>query len=203
MVKVKICGITNLEDALASLFGGADAIGFVFYKRSPRYITPEKAASISRILPKRILKVGVFVNAREKDIKRIARLCSLDILQLHGEESPEFCSKLKRYKVIKAFKVNEDFSFNQLKGYKTFAYLFDAFSNRRKGGTGRKFDWNLLKNVDKIKHRFFLSGGLSCYNVKCALKAIQPDWVDISTGVELSPGRKDHKKIVNFIRKVK
>jgi phosphoribosylanthranilate isomerase len=203
LVKVKICGITNLEDALAALFSGADAIGFVFYKKSPRYITFKKAANISRILPKKILKVGVFVNSKEKDIKKIAGLCALNMLQFHGEESPEFCARFKKHKVIKAFKVNKNLNFSQVREYKTFAYLFDAFSKYKSGGTGRKFDWNLLKKADRIKRPVFLSGGLNILNVKYALKALKPDWVDVSSALESSPGKKDHRKISDFIRKVK
>lgn len=203
MVKVKICGITNLEDALAALFSGADALGFVFYKKSPRYITPEKAANIARILPKKILRVGVFVDSKEKDIKRIFRLCGLDMLQFHGEESPEFCSKFKGCKVIKAFRVKKDSDFKKIKRYKIFGYLFDAFVKDKPGGTSRKFDWNLLKKADKIKRPVFLSGGLNCGNVRRALKKVNPDWVDLSSSIEASPGKKDHKKIFDFIRKVK
>jgi len=203
LAKIKICGITNLEDALAASFSGADAIGFVFYKKSPRYITPKKAANISRILPKGISRIGVFVNPKEKDIKKISRLCALDMLQFHGEESPEFCARFKKYKVIKAFKANKNLDFLQVKKYRTFAYLFDTFSRHKAGGTGRKFDWNLLKKADKIKRPVFLSGGLNSLNVKYALKELKPDWVDVSSAVEAFPGKKDHRKISEFIREVK
>lgn len=188
---------------MAALFSGADAIGFVFYKRSPRYINPAKAGNISRILPKKLLKAGVFVNAKEKDIKKIYRLCDLDMLQFHGEESPEFCARFKKYKVIKAFKIKKGVDSGKFKEYKTFAYLFDAFCKDKPGGTGRKFNWNLLKKADKIKRPVFLSGGLNSRNVRSALKAIRPDWVDASSGVEASPGKKDHRKVSEFIKRVK
>jgi len=203
LTKVKICGITNLEDALAALFSGADALGFIFYKKSPRYITIPKAANISRILPKKILKVGVFVNPTKKEVKLAYRSCKLDMVQLHGEESCGFCSSFKKYKVIKAFKVNKDFDFSKLRKYNVFAYLFDTFSKHSLGGTGRKFDWNLLKKADKIKRPFFLSGGLNLHNINSALKMVNPDWVDLSSAVEVKPGKKDHNKINSFIRKVK
>ena len=201
--KVKICGITNLEDALAALLYKADALGFVFFNKSPRYITLAKAANISRILPKKILRVGVFVNAKEAQVKKIARLCGLNILQFHGEESPEFCLRFKGYKVVKAFRVKENIDLGAIAEYKTYAYLFDAFVKGRAGGTGKRFDWNLLKKLDKIKRPVFLSGGLNSGNIRRVLQLARPDWVDLSSGVESSLGKKDHKKIKNFIAKIK
>lgn len=199
MVKVKICGITNLEDALAALFCGANAIGFVFYKKSPRYIDPIKARNISRILPKKILKIGVFVNENEKKVKKIARFCALDMLQFHGNESVQYCNKFKGYKVIKAFRVNGNIDLVKILEYKTNGYLFDSFSKALPGGTGKKFNWNLLRNIDKIKQPLFLSGGLTCANVGDAIKKLKVDWVDVSTSVESKPGKKNHKKIFQFI----
>jgi phosphoribosylanthranilate isomerase len=161
MVKVKICGITNLEDAIASVDAGCDALGFVFYKKSPRYIAPQKARDLIKLLPEHIVKVGVFANAKEHTIRDIARVSGLDILQFHGNESPEFCRKFKDYKVIKAFKIK---SRKELKGilrYKIFGYLFDTYSKSKIGGTGRKFDWRLIRHVDGIKQPVFLSGGLT------------------------------------------
>ncbi|MFA4989623.1 MAG: phosphoribosylanthranilate isomerase [Candidatus Omnitrophota bacterium] len=203
MVKVKICGITNLEDALAAFFNGADAIGFVFYKNSPRCIEPLKARKISRILPKNILRAGVFVNAPENKVKKIAKLCNLDILQFHGNESCGYCDKFKRYKVIKAFKVNGKTDLAAIKKYKTYGYLFDTFSKSQAGGTGKKFNWNLLQNTDKINGRVFLSGGLNSRNVKSAIKKLHPEWIDASSSLEAKPGKKDHKKIQQFIKAVK
>ena len=128
MVKVKICGITNLEDALYSYFAGASALGFVFYKKSPRYISPAKAANIARILPPKIKLVGVFVNEKASTVKKIAKLCGLGMLQFHGSETQAYCSKFKGYKVIKAFRINKKDDLANISGYKTFAYLFDSFS---------------------------------------------------------------------------
>ncbi len=202
-VKVKICGITNLEDALAAVFSGADAIGFVFYRKSPRYIDPKKARNISRILPKKIIKVGVFINEKEERIKDIAETCGLDILQFHGNESPEFCTRFKAFRIIKAFRVGNPLELKELKKYKTFAYLFDAYSKNKPGGTGKKFNWKLLPEKSKIKNPVFLSGGLSIRNINNALRQVRPDWLDLSSSVEEKPGKKDHRKIQDFIRKVK
>ena len=202
-VKIKICGITNLEDALAAVFGGADAIGFVFYKKSPRYINPLKARNISRILPKKIIKVGVFVDEKEGKIKSISKMCALDVLQFHGNESPKFCSRFKGYKVVKAFWVGKKLELEKIKEYKTFAYLFDTFSKYKVGGTGKKFNWNLLSEKCKIERPVFLSGGLNVRNIRSALKQANPDWVDLSSSVEKKPGVKDHRKIRSFIRMIK
>ena len=163
MVKVKICGITNLEDALASLFSGADAVGFVFYKKSARYISPLKAGNISRILPKKIARVGVFVDEDIETVRKIARLCHLDMLQFHGGESAEYCRKFKGYKIIKAFPVKGELDLAKISEYKGCACLFDTYSKGKAGGTGRKFNWNLLRNLYKIKRPIFLSGGFNSW----------------------------------------
>jgi phosphoribosylanthranilate isomerase len=199
MVKVKICGITDLEYALAALFSGADAIGFVFYKKSPRYISPAKARNILRILPKKIIRVGVFVNEKVKVVKKIAEICGLDMLQFHGKESPAYCRRFKEYKVIKAFRVDKNLDFNEISKYQTSAYLFDTYKKNQIGGTGKKFNWNLLKQVVKIKQSIFLSGGLTVSNVNEAVRLLKPDWVDASSSLELSFGKKDHQKIQAFI----
>ncbi len=178
MIKVKICGITNLEDALAALFNKADALGFVFYKKSPRYIKPAIARNISRILPKKIIRVGVFVDEKEKVVKKIAKICGLGMLQFHGRESPLYCRRFKGYKVIKAFRVDKKIDLDEVLRYKTFAYLFDTYKKNEIGGTGKKFNWNLLKQAVKIKQPVFLSGGLTASNVNKAIKLLKPDWVD-------------------------
>jgi phosphoribosylanthranilate isomerase len=200
VVSVKICGITNLEDALACLFSGARALGFVFYKKSPRYISPLAAKNISRILPKKIKRVGVFVDQSVSAVKKIAKFCNLDMLQFHGHESPAYCRKFKGYKVIKAFRVNKKEDLCNISEYKTFAYLFDSFSDTKLGGTGNKFNWKILAQAGRMKQIIFLSGGLTCNNVARAIKLLKPDWVDVSSSLELAPGRKDHKKIQKFIQ---
>jgi phosphoribosylanthranilate isomerase len=200
MVKVKVCGITNLEDALYSFFSGADGLGFVFYKKSPRYIQPDKAANISAILPRKIKRIGVFVDAKVATVKRIARLCGLDMLQFHGRESPQYCKKFKDYKIIKAFRIDKQKDLEGVSKYKTFAYLFDSFSKTKFGGTGNKFNWKILAQTVKMKPIVFLSGGLAVGNIKQAVKLLQPDWVDVSSSLELKPGHKSHKKIQEFIQ---
>lgn len=204
MVKVKICGITNLEDAQAALDAGADALGFVFYKKSPRYVSPGCAADIikGKGLPKRIKKVGVFVNAREGRIRQIARSCGLDMLQFHGNESPEFCARFKGQKVVKAFRIKKRVDLQGILRYKTYAYLFDTFVKEKAGGTGKKFNWQLIRELG-LKRPVFLSGGLTERNVLKAIKEISPDWVDVSSSVETRPGKKDYKKVERFIRAAK
>ena len=203
MVKIKVCGITNLEDAVKSISAGCDALGFVFYKKSPRYIEPEKAREIIKHLPPHIVKMGVFANARENNVKRIAKLCGLDVLQFHGNESPEFCSRFKDCRIIKAFRVKSKLDLRDILKYKPFAYLFDTFVESKMGGTGKKFDWKLIRHICDIKQPIFLSGGLTEDNVKDAIEYIKPDWVDVSSSVEVRPGKKDHRKVRNFIKAAK
>lgn len=199
MVKVKICGITNLEDARASAGAGCDALGFVFYRKSPRYIAPQKAAQIIRNLPRRVIKIGVFANARENVVRRVSKLCHLDALQFHGRESPEFCARFKGFKIIKAFRVKDRIDLQQISDYKPFAYLFDNYSRVKLGGTGKKFDWRLIRHIDGLKRPVFLSGGLNEHNVEQAIRAVRPAWVDASSSLEISPGRKDHARIRKFV----
>lgn len=203
MVKVKICGITNLGDALASIGAGCDAVGFAFYKKSPRYLAPETARRIIRALPKDTIKIGVFVNSPAGSIRRIAKSCGLNILQFHGDESPEFCKKFKGYKIIKAFRVKDRIALEDILRYDTFAYLFDTFTRSRPGGTGRKFDWSLLKRLNCLNKPVFLSGGLNERNVRRAIKTAHPDWVDVCSSVEMNPGRKSHAKVKRFIAAAK
>lgn len=205
MIKVKICGITNAQDAKNAADSGCDALGFVFYRKSSRYIPPWKACDIIRNLPGRIIKIGVFANAKEKTIKNIAKSCGLDILQFHGSESPEFCGRFKGYRIIKAFRIRAKKDLSGILRYKTFAYLFDTFTGSKIGGTGRRFDWNLLGELGNLMKSppLFLSGGLSVKNVKAAIRAVKPDWVDVSSSLEISPGKKDHRKVKRFIEIVK
>jgi phosphoribosylanthranilate isomerase len=202
MVRVKICGITNLADARGTIVAGADALGFVFYKKSPRYIAPQQAACLIRKLPRKILKVGVFVNSRESYIRKVARQCGLDLLQFHGQESPAFCRRFARYRVIKDFRVKDKIGRKDILRYKVFAYLFDAFSPAKFGGTGKRFNWRLLRDLGKIKRPVFLSGGLNARNVRQAIRLARPDWIDVSSSVEASPGKKDAAKLRAFINKV-
>jgi phosphoribosylanthranilate isomerase len=203
MVKIKICGITNLEDALNSVKSGCAALGFVFYKKSPRYISPGKAWRIIKKIPKNIFKVGVFVNSPKEEVERIAKLCGLDMLQFHGDESADFCSQFAGYKTIKAFRLKGVFSLKDIKEYRTFAYLFDTYNREKLGGTGKAFDWKRLNGLRKIKKPVFLAGGLTPKNVAAAVERVRPDWVDVSSSVEIRPGKKDHNKIKKFIEEVR
>jgi len=203
LVKVKICGITNLEDARGACFLGADALGFVFYKKSSRYVSPLKAYEIIKALPRGVKKVGVFVDATIGTIKRIDSLLRLDFIQLHGNESPAFCRKLKLKRIIKAFRIKDKFNPKELNRYRgVYAFLFDAFDERLKGGGGKRFDWSLIKDI-RCRKRFVLSGGLNHRNVREAILALHPDWVDVSSGVEISPGKKDRILVKKFIKKAK
>jgi len=200
VVKVKICGITNLEDALASVEAGCDAVGFLFYRKSPRYINPEKAKMIIKQLPSNIIKIGVFVNAPEDTVRQIAKSCQLDILQFHGDESPEFCSKFGGYKIIKVFRIKDKIDLAKILRYRTFAYLFDTYVKSKIGGSGKRFNWGLMEKLNEIKKPVFLSGGLNEKNVRQAIELMHPHWVDVSSAVEKRPGKKDHQKVKNFIR---
>lgn len=202
-VKIKICGITNIEDAVCACKLGADALGFVFHPRSPRYINPHRAKEIISKVNKKVKKIGVFVNAEANYVKKIARMCKLDMLQFHGNESPSFCGEFPKYKIIKAFRIKDKSSFKDIGRYeKADYYLFDSFKKGFFGGTGRRFQLLLFKDV-RIGKPFFLSGGLNPKNVKGAIKFAHPDWVDVSSGLESSVGKKDIKLLKEFIEEVK
>lgn len=203
MVKVKICGITNREDAQHAIEAGCDALGFIFYKRSPRYIAPERARAIIRKVPPGIITIGVFVNAREKTVRRIARLCRLSVLQFHGAETPAFCRRFRGYKVIKAFRIKDEIDARAVCRYDTFAYLFDTYNENQLGGTGRTFNWKLIRHIGALRSPIFLSGGLCEQNVKDAIVSVSPDWVDASSALESSVGKKDPHKVKHFIRRAK
>jgi phosphoribosylanthranilate isomerase len=203
MVKVKICGITNLEDAQVAANAGCDALGFIFFKKSPRYISPEKARQIIKQLPARVVKIGVFANAKEKTIKQVARFCHLQMLQFHGNESPEFCRKFKNYKIIKTFRIKNILDLRKALRYKPFAFLFDTFSKKKLGGTGKSFNWQLVSRLEKIKQPIFLAGGLNAKNVEAAIKTVHPAWVDASSSLEARPGKKDLQKVKSFVQAAK
>ncbi len=204
MVKVKICGITNQEDALSAVASGCNGLGFVFYKKSPRYICPGKAQAIISALPSKIIKIGVFVNSGEKFIKKIARECSLDMLQFHGRQTPEFCRRFGGYKVVKSFRIKDKIDLRQVLRYRVCAYLFDTFSSASFGGTGKVFNWAVLaKDLAGINKPVFLAGGLNEKNVKAAVKKIKPEWVDASSRLEIKPGKKDQLKVKRFIANAK
>jgi phosphoribosylanthranilate isomerase len=201
MIKIKICGITNLDDAMAAAEYGADALGFNFYKKSPRYIEPEKAAEIIYQLPPFVLPVGVFVNEHEKRVREIQSLTGIQVLQFHGDESPEFCERFES-RVIKAFQVKDKESFHSLAHYKVGAFLLDSYKDGLKGGTGVTFNWHLAV-VAKSFGRIILAGGLNPDNVVEAAKLVQPYAVDVAGGVEKEKGIKDHAKLKKFIVEVR
>ncbi|HPT06733.1 MAG TPA: phosphoribosylanthranilate isomerase [Candidatus Omnitrophota bacterium] len=201
-VQVKVCGITNQADALACVEAGADALGFNFYRKSPRYISPVQAAQIVNSLPRKVITVGVFVNAQAPTVKKIARFCHLDMVQLHGNESPEFIERLKNLRVIKSVRVKNEATLAVLKNYHSFAFLFDSFSKKAPGGTGEAFDWKLIKHSGDIHCLIFLSGGLNERNVREAISQVRPDWVDVCSSLESSPGKKDYMKVKRFIATV-
>jgi phosphoribosylanthranilate isomerase len=201
MIKIKICGITNLEDALASSDSGADALGFNFYKKSPRWIEPEKAAEIIAQLPPFVMPVGIFVNEREEKIREIQQLACLQALQFHGDESPEFCQRFGG-RVIKAFQVKDKESLKNMAHYHVGAFLLDSYRDGVRGGTGVTFDWHLAV-VAKTFGKVILAGGLTPENVAEAVKLVQPYGVDVAGGVEKETGIKDHAKIKKFIAEVR
>jgi phosphoribosylanthranilate isomerase len=201
MVRVKICGITNLEDALMAVAAGADALGFVFVENSPRYVLPQKAAAIIAKLPPFVQTVGLFVDAEQERINWVADFCGLDLVQLHGDEDPDFCTEVRR-RVIKVFRVKDAESLSSLGRYQVAGYLLDAWSADAHGGTGKAFDWSLAREV--TGNRFIiLAGGLNPENVRVAVDMVRPYGVDVSSGVESSPGKKDPEKVKAFIQAVK
>ena len=200
-IKVKICGTTSLKDAFLAVESGADAIGFIFYKMSPRNISQKEAKEIILQLPPFIETVGVFVNETSDKINRIAEQCKLNSIQLHGEESPALCRRVKR-KVIKAFRVKDADSLKSIASYDVSGFLLDSYNDGIKGGTGQIFDWNLALRVKK-QGPVILAGGLNPYNVFTAIHRVKPYGVDVCSGVEKSPGIKDHEKIREFIKSVR
>jgi phosphoribosylanthranilate isomerase len=202
MTKIKICGITNLEDAEKAVELGVDAIGFIFSK-SPRRVDAEVATEIIKALPPFITTVGVFVNESMDVVKHIASVCRLNVLQFHGDELPEFCSLFGR-KIIKSFRVKNPDDLSMLPGYKGIvsAYLLDSRVKGKRGGTGETFDWELAK-IAIPYGRVILAGGLTPENVADAIKAVKPYAVDVSTGVEAAPGKKDFEKMKRFVAAIR
>lgn len=199
---VKICGITNPADALAAVDAGADALGLMFYEPSPRNLSIAAAAAIARALPPYVIKVGVFVNPAEDFVLRAIGECGLNLVQFHGEESPEFCA-LFPVMVLKAFRIRDAESLKALPNYPTDAWLLDAYSPDKPGGTGEKFNWELAVEAQKFGKPIFLAGGLTPENVAEAVRQVRPYAVDVSSGVESSPGKKDHEKVRRFIKEAK
>ncbi len=203
MVKVKICGITNCEDASLAVESGADILGFVLAP-SPRQVSPEKVRSIIDTLPPFVVTVGVFVDEEEKTIKDIADFCRLSQVQLHGNESPDFCQRF-RPKAIKAFRLQDDTSLFSLSGYQGHvqAVLLDTFQKGIAGGTGRTFPWSLAVKAKTLNLPVILAGGLNPMNVGRAVQMVKPYAVDVSSGIEERPGKKDPLLMKRFLEAIK
>lgn len=200
MVRVKICGITNLEDGLLAAELGASALGFVL-ATSPRQIDVNKAREIISKLPPFVAKVGVFVDEAKEKVKEVAAFCGFDLLQFHGSESSSYCQGFSQ-KVIKAFRVKGLSSISNLSSYRVSAYLLDTYVESIPGGTGTTFNWQVAKEAKKEGKPIILSGGLSPANVAEAIEEVQPYAVDVSSGVEESPGKKDPAKLKKFFEEV-
>lgn len=206
MVLVKVCGITNLEDALAAIDAGADALGFNFFKRSPRYIAPEAARSIIERLPQTtetFLTVGVFVNEGIDHIKRVATTAGVSALQLHGDESPEYCKALHDYYLIKVFSAGESLAPTAILDYDVEAIMFDAVDKEKFGGTGQLSNWSVARQAGEMVSRLFLAGGLSPENVAEAIRQVNPYAVDACSKLERAPGVKDHERVRAFVAAVR
>ncbi|MCL4246468.1 MAG: phosphoribosylanthranilate isomerase [Candidatus Dadabacteria bacterium] len=201
MVRIKVCGITSLEDALAAVDSGADALGFVFYEGSKRYIPPAEARRITDALPPFAATVGVFVNASPEEISAVVTESGIGVVQLHGDETPELASRIP-FPVIKAVRVADRIDPGEVELYPVQAILFDKRSDDMYGGTGKSFDWSILRGLD-IGRKVILSGGLTADNVAEAIGVARPYAVDVSSGVEDSPGRKNHLKLRQFIQAVR
>lgn len=200
--KVKICGLTSVSNALAAAAAGADMIGLMFYEGSPRHITLPQAVEISRALPPFVLRVGVFVNPEADLVLRAIAECGLNLLQFHGDETSDFCTQFGLMSV-KALRVKDAESLKALEQYQTDAFLLDAHSKAGLGGTGEKFNWDLAVAAKQCGKPIFLAGGLTPENVVAAVRQVQPFAVDVSSGVEFSPGRKDPAKIKAFVTAVR
>jgi phosphoribosylanthranilate isomerase len=207
-VRVKICGVRTLEETEAAFELGVDAVGFNFWPRSARYITPDEAGRIISKLPALVSSVGVFVNEDAGKIIEISRGLSLSAVQLHGDESPEFCSELNGLKIIKAFRVSEYFAAEMLSRYDVSAVLLDSHIKGMYGGTGERFDWRVAVEAKKLAVEakklaaVILAGGLSIDNVADAIRIVRPTAVDVCSGVESEPGRKDIEKMRRFMEAV-
>ncbi|OGC92931.1 MAG: N-(5'-phosphoribosyl)anthranilate isomerase [candidate division Zixibacteria bacterium RBG_16_53_22] len=203
MVRIKICGITNLEDARLAADLGAQALGFIFYPKNARSVRPEAAQAIIEGLPPFVLSVGVFVDEEASVVREIAQTIGLDWLQLHGQESPEYCRSLER-RVIKAFRIKDQTSLALLPNYRDAvqAFLLDTYRPGALGGTGETFDWALARRA-KEYGPVILAGGLTPANVIQAIHQAQPEAVDVASGVEAAPGQKDPERLRAFIAAVK
>ena len=203
MIKIKICGITNKEDAGWAVDLKVDALGFIFAD-SPRRVKPEIVQEIIKLLPPFISSVGVFVNEDREKVEEITESCGLTTLQFHGQESPSYCEGFKQ-KIVKAFRIKDKSVLKKAAQYqgKIDAYLLDAYSPFAYGGTGKTFDWHIAKEIKKFGLPIILSGGLNPENIREAISEVEPYGVDVSSGVEERPGKKNLEKLINFVRIVR
>jgi len=201
MTRIKICGITNKEDALEAAHLGVDALGFVF-AHSPRRVIPGMVQEIAQLLPPFISRVGVFVNEDKEKVKKIANSCHLTTLQFHGEESPSYCLGF-REKIVKAFSIKDASVLGKVSEYEVDAYLLDSYSPSRYGGTGKTFDWDIARKIKEFGVPIILSGGLDPDNVKEAIERVRPYAVDVGSGIEAREGKKDPEKLKSFVMKVR
>lgn len=199
MIPVKICGITQREDAISAVQCGAVALGFIFYPPSPRYIKPEDAKIIISALPDNVVTLGVFVNDKPEAMKRILNYCNLDMIQMHGDESPNDCRHFPSQMLIKAVALKNESDLTRACAYPVAAILVDSRHAGLYGGTGKKANWDLANRM-KEKRSLVLSGGLNAKNVTEAIKTVKPAALDINSGAEQSPGRKDHKKMEQIFK---
>ena len=197
MFRIKICGITNEADALHAVACGADALGFVFFADSPRCVKPEKVREIINQLPDGIVKVGLFVNEQPEVVNRTVQASGIDLVQLHGDESPEYCRQIDK-PLLKALRVRNEESLAGWQDYPATAILLDAWHPEKFGGTGAACDWQLAAEM-AMQTTIILAGGLTPNNVAEAVTIVQPNGVDVSSGVEQSPGKKDPEKVKAFI----
>ncbi len=197
-MKIKICGITNLDDALLCQQCGADAVGFIFYKKSKRFILPEAAAEISKALSPLLMKVGVFVDEDASGINRTASLAGLNAVQLHSGKDI-INSDLINLPVIKAYRINDEFDFSTLYNSGTHYFLLDAYSEKEYGGTGKKFNWSLIPG--NLRNRIILAGGISAESLEEIFNNIKPAAIDLSSSLEKVPGKKDTNKVLDFFKK--
>ena len=200
-VKIKVCGMTQLDDVLTAVDCGADAVGFIFYKKSPRHVNESTVKKIVVHLPPFVNRVGVFVNETAERINRLVEVCGLDAVQLHGDESPAFCRRIK-VPVIKAFRMKNAESLASLSKYRVNGFLLDTFDEEQWGGTGQTFDWKWARGAKRYGS-VILAGGLTPVNVASAVRRVQPYGVDVCSGVEKSPGKKDPRKIRAFFKAVR
>ena len=198
-MKIKICGITNIEDALAAESLGADAIGFIFYEKGKRYVAPETIRDITNVLSPFTIKVGVFVNESSEIINTKSKLAGINVVQLHGNEKQDIINSIS-LPVIKVFRVDENFDYKMIDQYNGCSILLDTYSEKSYGGTGKQFDWE--KIPAKIRNNIILAGGVSLENIEFIYKNINPAAVDLSSALEITTGKKDKNKMEKFFKKV-